>query len=151
MIQRIQSVYLFLVLLLSIAILFVPLAEYSIKEIPPNSIQFTLLGFHSQTSNTLVLPALIVDIAIGLIALITIFQYNKRKIQIKLCLLNVFLTLALVALIFYYAFNFNGYYIKNQEYLFGICLPTLMILFLLLARRAIKKDDELVRAADRLR
>lgn len=151
MIQRIQSVYLFLVVLLSIAMLFVPLAEYSLKEIQPNKVQFTLLGFHSQASNTLVLPALMVDLAIGLIALITIFLYKKRKLQMKLCILNVLLTLALVALIAYYVYNFNGYYVSNQDYLFGICLPVLMIIFLLLGRKAIKKDDELVRAADRLR
>src|ERR1035437_368951 len=151
MIQRIQSVYLFLVLLLSIAMLFVPLAEYSIKAIPPNSVQFTLFGFHSQTSNTIVLPTLIIDLAIGLITLINIFLYKNRKLQMKLCLLNVFLILALVALIAYYAYNFNGYYVNNQKYLFGICLPALMILFLFLSRKAITKADELVRAADRLR
>jgi len=131
--------------------LFVPLAEYSIKAVLPNAVHFTLLGFHSQTSNTLVLPALITNIVIGLITLITIFLYKKRKLQMRLCLLNVLLTLSLIALIAYYAFNFNGYYVMNQDYLFGICLPALMILFLFLARSAIKKDEELVKSLDRLR
>lgn len=73
----------------------------------------------------------------------TIFLFKKRSLQIKLCgLLILLCTIELVL--------FSFFYLERVEFVIMI-IPIVQAIFIFLALRAIKKDEELVRSVDRLR
>lgn len=89
---------------------------------------------------------LILTIATGLVALITIFLYKNRSLQIKLC----FAALALYVLCALF------YYLQIKDFVDGAFSLTSVFFFLvpiclLLAIRGIYKDQKLIKSIDRLR
>jgi hypothetical protein len=145
MIQRVQSLYLFLVTVLSAVLFLVPL--FSIQSFAaatePAGAQ---TPFMINTNSFL----LILNCAIGAVAFISIFLYRKRVTQIKACNLTMILICVFVGLLFYTADTLNG---MNQrvQYQFGTYLPLIQLVFTFLALRGIKRDEELVKSANRLR
>ena len=75
--------------------------------------------------------------------LYTIFRFANRKQQVGLCNCNF----ALVAL---YAIAY-GFICYQTAFSVWLALPLVSLVFVWLARRAIKRDEALVRAADRIR
>lgn len=156
MLQRIQTVYLFLVGLLAIALIFVPLGSFDLEGIRfplgvlglesvegiPSELRGNWLGY--------LLPALVLMILI--LTFFTIFQYKRRRYQIQLGKFNILLHIGLVVAAFFFIDQFSaGLPGISFRYGVGIFLPLVSMILVLLANRAIKKDDELVRAADRIR
>lgn len=87
-----------------------------------------------------------------IVALFAIFQYRKRVLQIKLGALNALLiggTLIAATVSTYQAEKMlpEG----DAHYLTGFWLPVGALLFNLLANRFIRRDELLVRSADRFR
>nr|WKN40004.1 DUF4293 domain-containing protein [Tunicatimonas sp. TK19036] len=86
-------------------------------------------------------------------AFFEIFRYHNRLLQIKLGLLNSLLIGGALAAIVY--FSFEGEELSANtvqgEYEIGIYLPAVAMLLNLLANRFIRRDEQLVRSADRLR
>jgi len=99
----------------------------------------------------------VMSIIITLLSGIIIFLYKNRPLQIKLSkFLILLLALELAALFFYSdaAKSFLSETPKDQistSYKIGVVIPIISIVFTYLTIRFIKKDDELVRSADRLR
>jgi Na+/proline symporter len=90
-------------------------------------------------------------IIIGVLALVTIFLFKKRNIQMMLAgLLIGCVTAFIIACAYYYWFIVTQY---NGELVPGIkmILPFIMLILSILAYRGIKKDDRLVKSYDRLR
>src|SRR5690242_9930125 len=142
MIQRVQTIYLLLVVLISGLLFLLPAFDL----LPASPADAVATGFLITNNSFL----LILNCAIGCIAFVTIFLYKKRKTQIKACNLEMILICVLVGLLFYTADTLSGVN-KQVHYKVGTYLPLLQLVFTFLAMRGIKKDDELVRSADRLR
>jgi|SRR3569832_903596 len=142
MIQRIQSIYLLLVVLISALLFVLPLFDF-ISAVPADTAQE---GFSIGNNSFL----LILNCTIGAIALMTIFMYRKRMTQIKACNLEMILICIFVGLLFYTADTLNGVN-KQVHYKIGTYLPLVQLVFTFLAMRGIKKDEELIRSANRLR
>tara|TARA_B100001287_G_scaffold273407_1_gene276798 strand:+ start:536 stop:946 length:411 start_codon:yes stop_codon:yes gene_type:complete len=85
-----------------------------------------------------------------LLSIIAIFQYNKRQNQYVLGRLNMIINLILLGLFICQSLSNNIEY-YNFESGIGFLLPVITIVLLVLANRAIKKDEELVKSVDRLR
>ena len=85
-----------------------------------------------------------------LLSIIAIFQYNKRQNQYVLGRLNMIINLILLGLFVCRSLSNNIEY-YNFESGVGFLLPVITIVLLVLANRAIKKDEELVKSVDRLR
>lgn len=138
MIQRIQSVYLLLVVIACIAFIFVP---------------FGLVRNPDTTLETLtikqIIPLMIATIIIAAVAFASIFLFNNRKNQMKVVLVNIVLSVVLIGL---FLFGLTQH-IGIQHYLFkiGAILPVFILLFNMLAYGSIKSDEALVRSMDRLR
>jgi len=136
MLQRIQSVYLLLVLIASgVLPVFLPLYTLKNGDVVSfmDNIAFVLLFVFSAT-----------------LAIISIFSYKKRKKQFVLNRLNIILNLILLGLFIYRLFNLSGEAEVSEKGI-GMFLPIVSIVFLSLANRAVKKDEDLVKSADRLR
>lgn len=133
MIQRIQTVYLFLIFCLMIGILFLP-----INNIP-----------YAWWLSTIGAPIVML---VAILSGITIFLFKKRKVQIKLCyLIMCFLILCLGIIIFCIVSIPSNYPFKDLEQSYPVIILLIAIILDFLAIRGIKKDEKLVRSANRLR
>jgi len=83
-------------------------------------------------------------------ALITIFLFKNRKLQFELNRFNIIFNLILLGVFVYRMLNLSGE-MEVSEKGIGVILPIISIVFLVLANRAIKKDEDLVKSVDRLR
>ncbi len=89
----------------------------------------------------------------GLIALIAIFLYKNRPLQIRLSYLVIIvgILLILVAGVLFYNEAANIMDKVGISDGLGLFMPVLAFIFGFLAARFIRKDEKLVRSADRLR
>jgi len=158
MIQRIQTLYLSLAFI-ALALLFAfPLAQFFSDH---GAYVFSVTGLKNmvpgepKTFNPLIfLPLIIVAVGIALLVLFTIFQYKKRQMQVKLTNIGVLLSIALIMGIFFLYIPMiekKVTIVPDYSKAFGIYLPLVALVFIVMANRAIKRDEKLVRSADRLR
>ena len=157
MIQRIQSVFLLLLALAMLSVLALPL-WHKIDGLTKQELTMTAFGF---TANGWQLPAgtgpvwLVGALAAAsaAVAAYEIFQFRSRGKQLLLGSVNLLLITATLGAAFYFANR--GEQLLNLklegEFLTGFYLPTLALLLNLLANRFIRRDEQLVRSADRLR
>jgi len=159
MIQRIQSLFLLGVVLMSASLFFMPLSEKSVVDSTTGTATLhtlTVTGItlvNGSEAPQIVLKTfmiLIVNLLLLALAAYTIFIYKKRQLQIKLCMLGGLLAAVQLILIFYYSENMGLTSLK-PHYLAGVYLVAAQVLLFMAARRFIRKDDMLVRAADRIR
>lgn len=159
MIQRIQTLFLLGVVIISIILFLLPISQKNItnessgiSEIYTLNLDKVTLSSGNAIENTVTKTygLLAVNAAILILSLATIFMYRNRPLQIKLCMLNSLLIAVLLVLIFYYSDGMGSKQIK-PVYLPGIYLVAVQVLLLMLSRRFIRKDDMLVKAADRIR
>ncbi|MDH5609285.1 MAG: DUF4293 domain-containing protein [Cyclobacteriaceae bacterium] len=163
MIQRIQSVFLLLVAAAMIAMLFFPLWEkidFTTSEVATmNAFSLKFETFDDATGQrNVIMEKNVLYISIGallaaLVALFSIFQYTNRLRQIQLGALNSFLIAATMGLALWFVFKGEALLAVAQQgnYLFGFYLPMGALVFNMLANRFIRRDEQLVRSADRLR
>ena len=145
MIQRSQSIFLLLVVIISGVLMKVPVYELHTFTAPDVVGEVTSFNIFD---NTLLV---ILNSAIGVLAFISIFLYKWRNVQIRLCNIGLLLTCLLIALLFFVADTMSSNMNQRVQYRYGSYLPLIELVLLFLASRAIKKDDELVKSADRLR
>ncbi len=84
------------------------------------------------------------------LTLLTLFSHKKRKQQFVMGRLNMILNLILLGLFVYRTLNASGETAISEKGV-GMFLPIISIVFLVLANKAIKKDEDLVKSVDRLR
>lgn len=89
---------------------------------------------------------LILTVAVAVAAGIIIFLYKDRKIQLRLSLLT--LIVSLINIILY--FNETKKFLQGN-YTLTALISLIIPIFLVLAIRGIYKDEKLIRNADRLR
>jgi len=87
----------------------------------------------------------ILALVVALIALVTIFLFNNRKIQTTLIGLNY---LVLLAALVVYVWN-DSVTEFFKDWTFYCLLMSFVALFM--AKKGVKADEELIRSADRLR
>lgn len=155
MLQRIQSLFLLAVTMSVTILMFFPIANVMVGE---NIWQLSAFQFSDITGNDLggFVPIGIIAILVGVVALVTICLFKNRGLQMKLSKLNLLLiSLLLVACVFFTEIMidkdnpiFEGAVVQYQ---LAVALPIIALIFNYLAIRFIKKDEDLIRSADRLR
>lgn len=144
MIQRIQSVFLVLVSILFILLFFIPVY---ILNGQATTVDAQLKG------KMLYNPFLLIPLSLlVIISLIALFSYKNRKKQIGICRMGLIISMLVTinALVFP-QFFVHGITSANISYGIGSYFFPADIILFALAARFIKKDDDLVRSADRLR
>ena len=147
MIQRIQTIFLFLSVVFAGVLFFVPIASFSCGN---EFVELSVFGAGNQMNAILLLILAVLTL---LVPLVTIFLYKKRELQLKMSSLNVFLNALLCGLIFlYYADNVQEKLsAETISYTFGVYIPLINMALSVLAMRWIRKDIELIKSVDRLR
>ena len=80
----------------------------------------------------------------------SIFKFKQRLHQFVLNRLSIILNFVLVGVFAYQSLNLPGEISVSQKGI-GVLLPIISIVFLVLAKKAIKRDEDLVKSVDRLR
>ncbi|MGO1585666.1 DUF4293 domain-containing protein [Mesonia sp.] len=136
MIQRIQSVYLFLIItVVALGSYFLSLWTNESGESVYAIDRLYIFGAFSVSS---------------ILALVTIFLYKNRKLQFVVNRLNIILNFILLGFFVYWSLMVPGE-MQISENGIGMFLPIISIVLLVMANKAIKKDEALVKSVDRLR
>ncbi len=136
MIQRIQTIYLVIAALIMGALFMwfpVVLGEGGTVIIDRNE--------------PLVLGLIFISIAL---AIISILSFKKRQTQFVLNRLNIISNFILLGVFVYRSLTLSGETLVSEKGI-GVLLPIISIVFLVLANKAIKRDEDLVKSVDRLR
>ena len=146
MIQRIQSVFLFLASGACFGLLALPFAKSS-EAIAQSA--FFADGIFSIVDH----PAIMgIFLGAGVLSLVSIFLFNNRTNQARVAQLAIvanIIGLILAVVLFMQDSATQGAVTVEDQ--FGLYLPPIALVFLFLAIRAIRKDDKKVRSMDRLR
>ncbi|GAA6767012.1 DUF4293 domain-containing protein [Flavobacterium sp. CGRL1] len=138
MLQRIQTVYLILTFVVTgVLMFFMPLWTLNTGK-----------AFYFMQSQ---LYTVILGLS-TMLTIISIISYKKRQNQFVMGRLNIILNLILLGLFVYRSLNLSGETAEAvSEKGIGMFLPIVAIVLLVLANKAIKKDEDLVKSVDRLR
>jgi CDP-diglyceride synthetase len=152
MIQRIQTLYLATAAFVLGLMLQSPIVSFVIDGKIYDLTSYKLVN--SQDASDVIFsnyPLAVLIIVTSLLAFITIIFFKNRKLQMKLTLFNWILTLGIYVLIAYYYFQAQA--IKQLIFSFRlpIIYPAIAFILLVLAFKAIKKDEEIIQSIDRIR
>lgn len=130
MIQRVQSIYLLLVAVVSfLGVPWLPLSE--------------------EVSAWEILIICMLNLT-GALALFSLFSFKNRKKQFVINRLNIVCNLVLLGVLAWLSLSTSGGNSFPEKGVQAL-LPVISIILLFLANRAIKRDEDLVKSADRLR
>lgn len=147
MIQRIQTVYLFISMLLIASLLKLKFADLSV-----NSELYTFVAKGIYAGENLIFNGLAIFIFILIIALLhfaVIFLYKKRILQIRILVFSMVLLLGLFGMFFY--FTYAGFTDAKVAFKVSVVFPIVAAILDFLAIRAIGKDEALIRSLNRIR
>ena len=154
MIQRIQSVYFLLAGILPAITFWCPLAVYTGPAVSEPQYVLSALGLLSQAEGGLVAYSwgiLFFNLLSLVVAFYALFSYKNRRQQIRIGgWLISSLMLSALSLV---AYGYSYAEVRHLDFMpyWGILLLFFSVFFAILGRRAVRKDEELVRAADRIR
>ncbi len=151
MFQRIQTIFLVLAAAAMLIASSTPLATFNYNY--SEEVVFESMGIYlNGTLNDSTWGLFAISIGSSVLALITIFLYKKRMLQIRLSIFNLVLMIG-----FYLFFGFIFYKVYSVEELFfnkigvGLIMPLIAIILTILAIRRIGSDEALVQSLNRLR
>ena len=141
MIQRIQSVWLFLAALAAFA-------GFKLAFFSGNIVIADKSKVFQHLNATSNIGILLLTALIGALALLALFLYKNRRLQLRMSLAGLMLAIINIIL----------YYLQTQKFVPGegsyniTAIVTLLVpIFFLLASRGINNDQKLVKSLDRLR
>mgnify|MGYP000117878023 FL=1 len=143
MIQRLQSIYLLLASIVSGGLIFVFNLWNTIKEKI-----FVVDLFLEEAFTFKIIPLMF--FASAILSLIALFLFKNRKLQFVIGRVIILINLFLLGLLIYLSLNLSGETVVSEKGI-GMFLPILVVLLIVLANKAIKKDEDLVKSVDRLR
>ena len=143
MIQRIQTLYLIVAALISGGLINV---VYLWKE--NDTLVYILDLFESISLMLKSIPALFLVSTV--LSLIAIFLFKNRKLQFVINRLNILTNLYLLGVFLYYLLSLPGETAISEKGI-GVFIPIVVVVLLVLANKAIHKDENLVKSVDRLR
>lgn len=155
MIQRIQTVYLALAVLLLAMPMMLRIALFSLA-VPEGKYQLFPAHVLFNGEEVMQTIAVLASITVAVLLLVyAIMQYKNRSFQVNLIKVSILSQLVFLVMIFFYLDKVKALIAPTVEpvitYSPLLSAPVVAIFLGMLAIRSIKKDDALVRSADRLR
>ena len=155
MIQRIQSLFLLFAVILIVILMSNPFATFIVE---PQLAKYTLSVFGlskvdgssiEKVQNLWFLLGFMVIVL--LINFVTVFLYQKRILQIRLCIISIIMLLGVQGVMYYIVFAFGKNLNSSPHYNLVFIFPLVAAILNFLALRAIARDEALIRSLDRLR
>jgi len=149
MIQRIQTIYLFIAFLASAILFFnIPFAVFQITSPVNVDLPFNLM---SKYQNVTTLPLIILNALVVGLSFAAILMYNKRILQLRITMFSFLANIIFIIVLFFTADSLQKHLNVETTYKYGSFIPLVILILLILASKAIKKDEKLVKDTDRLR
>lgn len=146
MIQRIQSIFFLLAAAAFVALFAMPMATTPAQG---DDVIFSDMQYTSGD-----LPLLMILTIVGaLVALIALFAFKNRQLQMRLGYLVIVVSI-LVPVLAYWLFTQHAAGMPEETEVndgFGIFLPLIALVCAVVANYFVRKDEKLVRSMDRLR
>jgi hypothetical protein len=155
MIQRIQTLYLLLVVVLTTVTFFSPVAglqhaeQAAIYEMSYRGLFEMNVSGNNMLANTWMLTALMA--LIPLLSFITIILFKKRMLQIRLIIFNIVLMAGFYGLMFIYLWQYGKSLEASLFLEIPAAFPLVGIILSIMAIRAIGKDEALIKSLNRIR
>ena len=147
-IQRIQSVYLLIAVILMAVFAFFPALSFELggREFVYGALEAGKVGATHIDPLMLTLVLLI-----SFLALIDIFLYKNLQRQMTVCFVDIIIGLAMLIAIGIQAFIIGSKENVLMVWQWYLILPVLSIIFLMMAHKSMSNDKRKLRDADRLR
>ena len=151
MIQRIQTVWLFLAVIALLLTCCLPLATFEPQGmgLPSTMYSLCLLSADAVALSLLPLCPFCLLVLAEAVTIFALFGYKNRKRQMTFCNIAMTLEVLWIAVYFIVAMMIQGD--NSFKPCFGACLPLVALILTLMARKGVKHDEDLVRSADRIR
>ncbi|MFO7658166.1 MAG: DUF4293 domain-containing protein [Bacteroidales bacterium] len=155
MIQRAQSVYLFLIVVLMSFYLIFPIINFgSGDEMQYNFYSYALKKVTDGEAQKILSswPLFFLVLVIAGISFYNIFLFHKRMLQMRLCVYNILLLIGLLGLTYFYFRHIQkSFDVTHHAFKIGIIFPVLSIALSIMAFSGIRRDELLVKTYERLR
>ncbi|HAA00610.1 MAG TPA: hypothetical protein DEP18_04580 [Flavobacteriales bacterium] len=152
MLQRIQTVYLFLATACLLLPFFFSIAKFDLGSA---SYLFTATGLMKGGENLVAVPFQWIFLGLAGYTAAAIFMYGNRQLQMRMGRMNYLLLTALIITLYFVT---DGLPQKFEvpaavivSYGVGFFMPVAALAFVFLANRAIRSDENIIRSIDRLR
>ena len=154
MIQRIQSIYLLIAVILVGMLYFFPFASFVVEQ-DMSMYHISIKGLLPDISDAKpifrVIP-LIFIISTSILALLSaIMLFKRRMLQIRICIISILALLGLQGLMLYFISVSKHQLGAVSSFSIVFVFPIIAAILSYLAIRGIAKDEALVRSMDRLR
>ncbi|GAB4027148.1 DUF4293 domain-containing protein [Spirosoma koreense] len=157
MIQRVQTIFLFLIAIAMGVALANPIWEKAGTKLPEmahlTALQYSYQDGVTTYVNTVWYLALLIAL-VGLVALYAVFQYRNRLTQTALCAVNALMLTAIMGIILYRTVYLGkGYGSPDDQGTFqaGFYAIIAALVFNALANRFIRRDERMVKDSNRIR
>ena len=158
MLQRIQTIFLFLVITLLLSAMFFPI-WVSAEEATGEVHKLMYSGHYHTLANGEIIKEMTPYAVLGILAifsiilaLVEILQFKNRVLQMKIGMANTFFLLINLSASLYFTYT-EAAWVLSKELPYGLGIFLLMgaIVFNQLANKFIRRDENLVRSVDRIR
>lgn len=154
MIQRIQTIYLLLVAIISITLFNIDIPYFTVANLESN--EEILVDYNSTDMGQELIGVnmglIYFLLSTGIMAFTAIFLYRRRKLQMRLTAGCMIFVLVVLVNMYWYSYKmdyFDGNSIATLQPVAAV--PISLLLLSLLAFLRIRKDEKLVRSLDRIR
>jgi hypothetical protein len=156
MIQRKQTIFLILAFFSFIPLFIFPFASFQLGT--TITCYISILGIQNLDGFTkfngmFIIMQILATLFMSLIAVV-IFLYKKRPLQIRLCAFAFLLNASLIAVMLFTVSKVTKAMFLDAipaNYLFPTYIPIVTVLLVMMAQRAIRKDEAMVKSQNRLR
>lgn len=159
MIQRIQTVYLLIAGLVLFGLFLFPYVNYSDlvglgKNVKVTGVYGITAGQAVHERNFSYILQTVATVVLGLLPIFTIFKFKQRKVQLLLIWVEI------IAILFFAIWLYSsasthlstvGQFLGAGNIGVGFFLLPISIIFCALALGGVRRDEKLIRSADRLR
>jgi len=154
MIQRIQTLYLALASILTSALFFLKLAtlatDKTLYSMFYNGIFTGETNYSSEPVMSVLAFTILLYISV-IVGIVTIFLFKRRILQIRLAGLNIGLQIGLTVLIYFFAHTAGKELDAVYSFSYAMVFPLIAVVLLIMAIKAIGRDEALIRSMDRIR
>jgi len=146
MIQRKQSLWLFIAALLDAGVFYFDLYKTHMVVNGADTLGTPLRVVDHY-------PSLLIALVITILPFVTIFMYGNRKRQMSMSFASLIALIAFISLTLFRVGNLGKAVPppSSGSYWIGSVLPVISVVFVILAILGIRKDEQLVKSMDRLR
>jgi hypothetical protein len=155
MIQRIQTLYLIGIVILSGIVAFSPIADLLNKvDNLIYLVDYNGISLVKSTGNIIesrIWGLTSISLVVSILALITIFSFKNRLKQIRLTVINMLFIISYYIFLIIYLWSSCARLHTDWHLRFAAVLPLVNLILSYLAIGAIGKDEKLIKSMDRIR